>query len=311
MKRYSVLTYIIGDYEFVHEVEEKDPEAEYILVTDNRKLKSDTWTIVYDDSLDGMSAFDKCYTIRFNCHKYCNTDICLRVDGSVRIMHSLKILIDKFEEGNYDFCLMIHPVRYNLADEYDAWVKGREYPREQADRCLQSFKDRGYDLNYRGQFQGCFSISRKGELTDRINGETLAYLKELGHDGVIERVDQMPWSVILNMKYSDLKILPVSEQIFRSYYMQWYRHHTMIPILNVEEDWWEDEKYMFNKKVCCLTLPTPEDKVVEREKDFQLKIVNQERLMMKYRCKSGRRLKYLKYCAVIFIILIALLIIKW
>lgn len=55
--------------------------------------------------------------------------------------------------------MMVHPARYNMADEYDVWVKARGYSRQQADRCLKSFKDRGYNLNYRGLFQGCFCIS--------------------------------------------------------------------------------------------------------------------------------------------------------
>ena len=40
MEKYSVLTYIIGDYEKVHEIKEKSPNAEYILVTDNKELTS-------------------------------------------------------------------------------------------------------------------------------------------------------------------------------------------------------------------------------------------------------------------------------
>lgn len=48
-KKYSILTYIIGDYEFPREILEKDPDTEYILVTDNPKIKSDTWTVVQLD----------------------------------------------------------------------------------------------------------------------------------------------------------------------------------------------------------------------------------------------------------------------
>ena len=40
--KYSVLTYIFDGYEIVQEIEQKDPEAEYILVTDDPNLKSDT-----------------------------------------------------------------------------------------------------------------------------------------------------------------------------------------------------------------------------------------------------------------------------
>ena len=38
--RYTVLTYIFNDYERVHEVKEKDPDADYVLVTDDPHLTS-------------------------------------------------------------------------------------------------------------------------------------------------------------------------------------------------------------------------------------------------------------------------------
>ena len=38
--RYTVLTYIFNGYEQVHEVGEKDPKADYVLVTDDPKLTS-------------------------------------------------------------------------------------------------------------------------------------------------------------------------------------------------------------------------------------------------------------------------------
>ena len=50
--KYSVLTFIFGDYEIVREIKEPSPDAEYILVTDNHNLKSDTWKIVYDKDLE-------------------------------------------------------------------------------------------------------------------------------------------------------------------------------------------------------------------------------------------------------------------
>ena len=52
MEKYSVLTYIIGDYEIVHEVKEKSPNAEYILVTDNPNIKSDTFDNICQATLE-------------------------------------------------------------------------------------------------------------------------------------------------------------------------------------------------------------------------------------------------------------------
>lgn len=40
--KYSVVAFIFGDYENVHEILEKDDDVEYLLITDNKNLKSDT-----------------------------------------------------------------------------------------------------------------------------------------------------------------------------------------------------------------------------------------------------------------------------
>lgn len=51
MQNYTVLTYIIGDYETVHEIgfdPATTPHVEYLLITDNKNLTSNTWKVVYE-----------------------------------------------------------------------------------------------------------------------------------------------------------------------------------------------------------------------------------------------------------------------
>lgn len=257
-KRYTVLTYNIQHYEIVHEIEEKDPNAEYLLVTDDKDLKSETWEVIYDERLEGMSTFDKCYSIRFNLFRYCHTDICVRVDGNVKINRSLKCLVDLFERGKYDAALMPHPLRYNFIEEYDEWVKVRAYPSQQRDRCLEIMREGGYDFNYKGLFQLCFAINRRGAITNDIDKMTIDLMRKMGSEHMIERIDQIPFSYIMNKYFSHLKILPVSEQILRSPYMTWYHHGGEVPNTFVSYDENEDDiHYMFNRQVKCLYLKGP------------------------------------------------------
>ncbi len=271
--RYTVLTYDIGNYEILREIGEKDPEAEYIWVTDDKTQTSDTWTVVYDESLEGMHPLDKCYSIRFNAFKYCHSDICLRIDSSIWVRKSLKPLIDIFENGQYDMALMPHPVRDNFIEEYKVWVDVRGYDPKQAERWINDLREKGYDFNYKGMFQLSFWIQRRNQETLELNRKTLEYMKELGTDGVADRIDQIAFSYLVNTYHSDLKILPVSEQILRSYYMQWYEHKSLIPNLFMFYDFSKDnERYMFNQKVKCLYLETPSEKVREREQELQTEL---------------------------------------
>ena len=98
--RYTVLTYIFNGYELVHEVKEKDPDADYVLVTDDPHLTSETWQVIYDP-MPRYSPFAKCYTVRFHPFRYADTNIIVRVDGSIGINKSLKPIVDEFERGKY------------------------------------------------------------------------------------------------------------------------------------------------------------------------------------------------------------------
>lgn len=254
-KKYTVLCYIINGYERVHEVLESDPECEYILVTDDPNLKSRTWNVVYDESLLGMSVFDRCYSIRFNIFKYATTDICIYIDANIEVKRPLRTLIEKMDERPYDMCMMPHPLNSTFIPEYTNWIKWRGYPVEKARKFLDVIQKAGYNLEYRSLFQGCFKIVRRGKINSDFERMTLAMLKYLGTDTEIERLDQTVYSYILNLYFSDLKILPVSEQIIRSDYMTWYWHNSDKKNLNFfMTPGKPDYKYVFNRQVECLQL---------------------------------------------------------
>ena len=246
--KYTVLTYIFNGYENVHEILEKDDEAEYILVTDDRSLKSDTWDVFYDASLDGLSAFNKCYEVRHHPFRYAHTDTVVRLDGSMEIKKSLRPIVDAFLDGGYERCLMIHPRRNTMPEEYDAWVSGRGYPRQQANKCLAFMRRMGYDFNTKGLYQGCFEIMRKSHVNDLINDLTFDFLRWLGDDGKIERIDQTIWSFIINHMFADrLNVLPVSEDIVTDGDMiSWHQHKSKKLITPVNN---KIEPFLFNDKV--------------------------------------------------------------
>lgn len=228
--RYTVLTYIFAGYEKVHEIWVKDPEAEYLLITDDPNLKSETWTVIHDDSLDGLSVFNKCYEVRLHPFRYAHTDTVVRLDGSIQIRQSLKPLIDAFDAGGYDRCLMIHPDRNLMTKEYGVWVRARKYPEASAAKCLRWMERSGYDLDYKGIFQMCFEILRNDFNNNLLNDMTFDALRYLGTEGKIERIDQTVFSMLLNHYFADrMKILPVSQRIVTDgKMMQWHSHNSMV-----------------------------------------------------------------------------------
>lgn len=227
--RYTVLTYIFNDYERVHEVKEKDHDADYVLVTDDPHLTSETWRVVYDP-MPRYSAFAKCYTVRFHPFRYADTPTIVRVDGSIGINKSLKPIVDEFERGKYDRCLMIHPHRNTLPSEYDVWCRTRGFSIRQAAKCMKALERMGYDLMQEGLYQGCFEVLRNNRVNTDINDLTFTLLCLMG-TGSIERIDQTITSAIINRFYSNLNVLPVSEDIITDgNLMTWYFHNSDNPI---------------------------------------------------------------------------------
>ena len=227
---YSVLTFLIGDYEVVHEIQEKSERAEYILVTDNRSLTSSTWNVVYVENPHPDDNFDLCFDIRYNPWRYVHTDIVVKIDGSMGINKSLDEIVDFFNNG-FDLCVCIHPTRANLYEEYVAWVQQRGYDIKQAEKALSFFQyAEGYDVkkDY-GLYQYNFMIQRKTRQNLLLNAMTLNLARYLAPaDKHIDRLDQTIGSFVINKYFSDMKILPVDQTLFDGKFFTWYKHGSNI-----------------------------------------------------------------------------------
>ena len=225
-KRYSVLSYSIGNYERVKEVLNPKSDVEYIYVTDNRSITSSTWTIKYVDNPHPEDPFYMCYDIRFNPFKYVNTDIVMRIDGSMKIVDDTDLLVNEFIRGEYDIMFMAHPTTQTLAEEYKTWVDERRYPREQAEKILSYLRESGFDVdNYRGLYQGGFTIQRNNEANNDLNKKTLEILTDLAPEGKqIERLDQTIWSYVANKYHSDMKAMVVDWRVFNGHPILMWPH---------------------------------------------------------------------------------------
>ena len=256
--KYTILTFIIGkDYELLHEIQNKQDDVEYLLVTDDPDLRSSTWKVIYDESLLKLRpGFERCFDVRYNVFRYCSTDICVTIDGSVGVIGSLDLLVEEFESKGYSISLMPHPLWADFISEYQMWIKARNYPIENANRFIKFLNDSKYDASYKGLFQLCFSIKRRNETTQAIDCMTMSILKYLSiGQPQFERLDQTIFSYVMNRHFNHLKVLPVSEQIVRSKALCWFWHHSNVK----NENWFmtlgqPDYKFVFNKQQLCYQL---------------------------------------------------------
>ena len=217
--KYSVITYVMGDYEILKEINfdpfQETPEVEYICVTDNPNIKSNTWKIFYDKDLDKeeLTPFDRVMLVRYNLFKYCKNDICLRLDASMQLNKPLDVLIKKFIDGNYFGCLLLHPDRCYIIPEYTSWVLFREFnPIEAMISMMNIQRTFNYDFRKKSLIQQGISINRKLNITEDINKKMLFYCKN--NDGHFTRLDQTIFTALINTEYNNLNWLFIDNSIF-------------------------------------------------------------------------------------------------
>ena len=248
--RATFLTFLFGDYEKMHEVAVKTPNCDYVLVTDNKDLKSNTWNIKYADNPHTEDNFYMCWEVRYNPFKWVDTDIVIRIDGSMECSGDFTKVLDYFEEGGYDTAVCMHPTRNNIYEERCAWVQHRGYPIEQANKVLSFMAImEGYDVkNYKGLYQMNLQIERKNTVNLLANEMTRTLLKYLAADGKqTERCDQDVFSFIINKYFSNIKILPVSQLVSTSgKYFRWCSHGTDKAFA---DDGNYNQPYLFNKPI--------------------------------------------------------------
>ncbi len=247
-KKYSILTFIMNDYEMIREPLAISENAEYILVTDNKNLTSKTWKIVYiPNHLSETDGFTKSFYVRYHPFEFVNTDICIVLDGSILIKKSLDKLIDDFISSKSDISLMIHWNQINAKHEYGYWIRKRNYDSKQKEKAFAFMNALGYSSEYKGAFEAGFKICRNDRKNSELNEFVYESLVKLGKDkNHIERVDQGILTAIVNTNFTHLNIFPVTHQILQNSYMQFFNHKSLKPFtckINY------NNMYLFNKPV--------------------------------------------------------------
>lgn len=235
--RYSVLTCVFGkNYEKLREVSNPQPDVEYVCVSDDPDLKSETWKIVRPDVLRSIQdPFAKLFVARYNQFSFASSDTAVWIDGSIHLTGSLDRLVGTFETSRSHVCLMPHPFSGSIVQEYEHWIRLRGYPLSQTLTAISWMlrQPSGVaDFAKPGQWQLCFSIRKKCPEVAELDGRVQKAIAEISAiSGKTDRLDQPIFTFVLRQYLAELarmdrnfQIFPVSEQVLRSEAMQRYAH---------------------------------------------------------------------------------------
>ena len=248
-KKYSILTFNIGNYEVLHEVENPSDICEYVYVTDDKTITSSTWTVKYVENEHPEDNFKLCWKIRYNPFDYVSTDIVFKIDGTTTPCGDTDKIYQKFVDGDYDICLFMHPERSTMVEEYFTWEQYRGYSHEQAEKVLGFlYYVEGYDvMGYRGLYQLNWMIQKKNKTNLDILSMTNAFCSYLAPEGKeVDRLDQTIMSFVINKYFPNLKVLPVDDHLVLGKYFKMFWHGTNEPLPTHVTS---IPKYLFNKEI--------------------------------------------------------------
>lgn len=153
MNNIVVYTCITNNYDLLKEIKYIDEGVSYICFTDNDKLTSKTWKIVYLDSnlIDLNLSFVKQQRFIKLCpHKLdClnNYDISVWVDANIVINNSIKELVQLYHKDGCFLTTFKHPVRNCVYKEGDTCIRIKKDKKENIEPQLLGYKSEGYPEN--------------------------------------------------------------------------------------------------------------------------------------------------------------------
>jgi hypothetical protein len=146
MKNICVYTCITGDYDNLKELKFKEDGIDYLCFTNNRKIKSNTWKVIYfeDFTLDNHRLSRK---IKILGHPIINDnyDISVWVDGSIVIEKSIKEFIKQFcSIDNYVFAGFKHHNRDCIYDEAKECLRLKKDDVKIMNKQMKKYRDEHY-----------------------------------------------------------------------------------------------------------------------------------------------------------------------
>lgn len=222
--KYCVITCIFNNYDILRDPDVIDDNCDYYCVTDDPSLKSNIWQTIYAEELDtdDLTGLQKTYKFKYACYKYVPNieqyDFFIQMDASIKIMLSLKPIIEYMNRYKYDISIAPHPFLKTIKEEYDATIAWRGMDKKYRD-IFRKFAEANNFNNVKGICECTFKIYKNCKealnfIDDVYN--TLFYV----HDA-LDRTDQGYFTYIVYKHLDKLRFNFHQPSLYRdSKYMQ-------------------------------------------------------------------------------------------
>ena len=212
-----VYTCITGDYDNIKELKEKEKGIDYYLFTNNKKIKSNTWNVVYieDKELSNVLLARKTKILGNDIvNKY---DIALWMDAAVEFNKDINDFINNYMNSEYELSCFRHGIRNSILEEMNACLRFRKEDISNIDKLKDFYEKEKYNYD---------------------NGliESTVYIKKPKNNNVCETMkiwfeivkkytkrDQLSFNYAISK--TNIKINWIEEKVFDNPWFKWHEHN--------------------------------------------------------------------------------------
>ena len=218
-EKVCVYTCITGDYDNLKEIQNIEQGIDYYCFTNNKKIKSNTWKVVYikDDKLTNVQLARK---IKILGHPIINDnyDIQLWMDGAVVFKKNITLFINTFMKKNDLFVAFRHGERDNIKDECENCIRLKKETKEKVKKLLE-FYDNNHYPDKNGLIESTVYIKRnKNELVRKTMKIWFEMILNYSHR------DQLSFNYCIYK--TGLNVKWINEKVFDNNWFDWIKHST-------------------------------------------------------------------------------------
>ncbi len=217
MNKICVYTCITGEYDNLREIKNIENGIDYYCFTNNKKLKSNTWNIVYieDNSLSNVILARK---IKILGHPLINEnyDILLWMDAAVEFKKNINDFIDKYLDKKDNFVCFKHGERISILEEMDACLRFRKEKVEVVENLKKFYENENYNYDN--------GLVESTVLIKRPKNKKVVETMNLWFDMVknYTKRDQLSFNYCLFKTH--LKVKWINEKVFNNDWFKWHEH---------------------------------------------------------------------------------------
>lgn len=220
--KYSLYTWILGtEYNQLPKISDKDSNAEYIAITDNKDFYNNTkhdkiWHVIYEESLNTMDDYEKFMYCLCHPFKYCNNNIVIKYEPNIQSEKHPTFLLQHYIYKHNNISFILDAKYNNIMEYYKNMYNDKNIDKKQIVEGLSKLKQLGLDINI-PLYKHDFIIQTRDKDNENLNNFLYVfglYLKDFNIP-----IDVL-FSYILNKFFNNIQIFKLKEDILNSQYLK-------------------------------------------------------------------------------------------